>query len=188
MSISHAFDASTPPTRPFPGCQAAFGYIGGDTPHAWTVDEWNMATANGELRAMPIWVAVPGMPADQQAHEAAKAAVGFGWKAHAMIRRAIAFDSEALEDSAIIRAFAHVLRLEGFEPVDYRSAEAMFADPSGCLEWVAHWNVNPGPFTRYQVAFQYAHDLPWAGTLCDLSAFSDELWPMLGRGLRRYVP
>src|SRR6202030_1784840 len=52
MSLHRMFDAAYPPQRPYPGCQAVAGYIGGNTPHVWTRDEWRRF---GGLVQFPIW-------------------------------------------------------------------------------------------------------------------------------------
>jgi len=45
------YDASTPPPSP-PRWYCAAGYIGGDTPHVWTREEWEAQPAPARL---PIW-------------------------------------------------------------------------------------------------------------------------------------
>jgi hypothetical protein len=47
------YDASTPPPAP-PRWHVAAGYIGGDTPHVWTPEEWRAQPAPFLL---PIWTA-----------------------------------------------------------------------------------------------------------------------------------
>jgi hypothetical protein len=39
MTLRWMYDASTPPANP-PRWHVAAGYIGGNTPHVWTADEW----------------------------------------------------------------------------------------------------------------------------------------------------
>jgi hypothetical protein len=48
------FDARVPPASAPAGYRAVAGYIGGDTPHVWTDDEWKRF---GSLPKLPIWVA-----------------------------------------------------------------------------------------------------------------------------------
>jgi hypothetical protein len=47
------YDASTPPASP-PKWHVAAGYIGGDTPYVWTIDEWK---AQPTPYLLPIWTA-----------------------------------------------------------------------------------------------------------------------------------
>src|SRR5258708_5510511 len=180
MTLNHAFDASIPPGKPLPGADAAFGYIGGMTPHVWTLQEWLDATSNGALRCLPIWVADFSATPGAQAQKAAEAAVDLGWLAHAdqhqSVLRAIVLDSEVSENTLFIRDFAESLLQQGFITVDYRSLAALQAAPSGLTEWVAHWNVPPGPFTKLQVAFQYKADVPFDNTQIDLDVFDQSLW------------
>jgi hypothetical protein len=53
MTARWMYDAAFPPVRP-PRWYAVAGYIGGDTPHVWTADEWHAQPAG---RRLPIWTA-----------------------------------------------------------------------------------------------------------------------------------
>lgn len=53
MSQRWMYDASEPPSDP-PHWHVAAGYIGGDTPHIWTLEEWKAQWAPFLL---PIWTA-----------------------------------------------------------------------------------------------------------------------------------
>lgn len=188
--IFHGYDASKPPRQPYPKAAAAFGYIGGDTPHVWTLQEWLDATQGGALRSGPIWTAdyrtdAPGP--FEQARAAVDAAKALGWTDHARILRYIILDSETSEDIDFIRGFASAALNGGFLTADYRSADAILAKPSGLPEFVARWGEQPGPFSDYQEAFQYKAEVPWLDTQVDLDAFSTEMWERLGRGPRRHV-
>ena len=184
--IRHAYDASTPPSKPLTGCQAALGYIGGNTPHVWTPDEWNAATANGRLRCGPIWVAAPNISVYTQARDAVAKLHLFGWKADRFPHKCMLFlDSETSRNVTFIQEFANELWADGFVTGDYRSLEALTAAPSGLPEWVAHWNVPPGPFTDRQIMFQYMAEVPFDNTTVDLDALDDACWHHLGIGPRR---
>lgn len=56
------YDASTPPANP-PRWYCVGGYAGGDTPHAWTREEWDAQPAPARL---PIWTRT-NAPDDVQA-------------------------------------------------------------------------------------------------------------------------
>jgi hypothetical protein len=53
MGFRWMYDASEPPDDP-PSWYAAAGYIGGDTPHVWTLADWKAQPAKYLL---PIWTA-----------------------------------------------------------------------------------------------------------------------------------
>ena len=53
MTLRWMYDASTPPPDP-PHWHVAAGYIGGDTPTVWTLDQWKAQPAPYLL---PIWTA-----------------------------------------------------------------------------------------------------------------------------------
>jgi hypothetical protein len=185
--IFHGYDASVPPNRPYPGCNAAFGYIGGKTPHVWSLQEWLDATDLGRIRSGPIWTADMSATPESQAEAAAKAATDLGWTAHARVLRFIILDSEESTNVSFIHSFGNELIGKGFLVCDYRTQDAITKAPSGMPEFVAHWNVPPGPFTEYQIAFQYLANLDYENTQIDLDAFDEEMWDRLGRGARHQV-
>src|SRR6266704_1413268 len=114
MTLYQMFDAAFPPATPFPGCHAVAGYIGGNTPHVWTLPEWQRF---GQLRQLPILVAgftaAFGGP-EEQACKAVQAALDLGWRPHLEHRRAIVLDMETSDDPAFVTAFAGKLHLDGF--------------------------------------------------------------------------
>lgn len=193
MTIYQGYDASRPPRQPYPGARWAGGYIGGATPHVWTLDEWNHAITRPDgshLRSLPFWVLERGTDAPSpasQARAAAAAAVALGWRAHSRPLRQIAIDRETWEVSHLVRAFAAELLTLGFVGLDYGSAGTLHADPSGLPEFVAHYDVPPGPFTDKQVAFQYRAGVPYLGTTVDLDVCGGPCWDHMGRGPRHAV-
>jgi hypothetical protein len=181
--LRKAYDASVPPSAPLAGTAAAFGYVGGNTPHVWTLPQWNAATANGKLRCMPIWTADFTASPEAQAESAALAAVSLGWHAH--VARWLTLDSETSYNVAFIHAFGSRLHHLGFVPVDYRSASALMAAPSGLEEWVARWDDPAGPFTRQADMYQVSAGVEWDGTTVDVNIVGDHAYEHFGRGLRR---
>lgn len=189
MRLYHAFDASNPPSRPYPGVHAAAGYVGGDTPHVWTLKEWNRATNDGGLRSLPIWVNTDFSkdPVDM-AIQAMRAVHALGWyQLHPQAgHRIIALDTETSHDATWIRRFAHTtFNGYGYLTLDYRSLDAHLAAPSGKLEWIAHYDVPPGPYTGDQCMYQYKAEVPWDGTRVDLNVMDDKVYSLLGRGPRK---
>jgi hypothetical protein len=182
--LRHGYDASEPPGSPYPGTQAFFGYLGreGFTPHVATLDEWNTANGDGELRSMGIWVPDFSSTPATEAKAAADAAYRLGWDRER--GRFIAVDGETLKKGAWIREFGHRLFEEGFDALDYRSLLVQLQDPSGLPEWTAHYAPPPSSFTPNQIAVQYAANLPFGDTAVDLSVFGERLWSGLGRNKR----
>lgn len=180
MTIARMFDASVPPAEPYPGCSAVAGYIGGATPHVWTLEEWKRF---GHLRQLPIWVyGAPGQ-AFGQGVAAAKAAMALGWRAHAEHRRAIVLDMETSTDAEFVAAFARALHATGFSCWVYGSASTIHSLPDPDGEWIADWDQVPDLMSA--VAHQYAPDVPWQGGVVDLSVISVAALVHLGRGPRR---
>lgn len=185
MTLFHAFDASTPPTQPFPGTEIVCGYIGGDTPHVWTAEEWNRASHNGSLRLLPIYVVsnTSGKDPGVEARKAASAAISLGWSRH--IGRLIALDSETSTDTRFIQAFGGALIRDGFHGLDYRSISILIANPSGLPEWAADYSLPPMPSSPNQHGFQYAADIPFEATKVDVSIFDDTVYHGCGHGPRK---
>lgn len=189
------FDASTPPTRPYPNARICAGYLGGRTPHVWSLAQWNEANGEGDLRSLGIYVIEdeslsPVALADDMAQEA----FALGWKPHANVLRYVCLDSEnpdnpgfAAQAGPYISHVADSLLQRGFQLLDYRSVDALLASPSGADEWIAHWDVPPGPFSRRNVGFQFKPSVPFDGTAVDLSAWDSAAYSHMGRGLRRNV-
>ncbi len=188
MTLYRMFDASTPPAEPYPGCAAVAGYIGGNTPHVWTLAEWQRFAA---LRQLPIWVAGLGAGSKssvQQGAEAVRKALSLGWRAHAHDRRAIVCDMETAVNPAFLAGFAAVLHSSGFSCWPYGSQAFIFNDPAEDGYWVASY-PGPGPNLAFPgeraVAHQYAAEVPWQGGAVDLSVVSGSGLAHLGRGPRR---
>jgi hypothetical protein len=188
-SLVRMFDASQPPARPYPGCAAVAGYIGGNTPHVWSAAEWNKASDGGRLAQLPIWVGFGEADPVGHAQQAAAAAVKLGWTpfhSHPGAWRAIVADVEAVQEEAWLAAFGAELRQHGFLCWPYMSASALPSDPPGYTVWLAQWDgVADVPPIHGVIAHQYAHDLPYLGTSVDLSAVLAGALVSFGRGPRR---
>jgi hypothetical protein len=186
MTLYHMFDAAFPPPTAYPGTQAAAGYIGGNTPHIWTLEEWLRFR---HMRQLPIWVADLGADPAASGRFAAQAARGLGWKPFAAVRRAIVADMETSADGSWVNHFAEAVAAHGFVTWVYGSLSSVLRDPARDGYWVASWDgvpdVEPIP---HVVAHQYAPNVPWEGGEVDLSVLAPEAWERLGRGPRRHVP
>jgi hypothetical protein len=186
MTLYHGFDASLPPKSAYPGTDIVAGYIGGDTPHVWTLNEWRACQGNNTpRRVLPIWTADFSKNAVTSAIAAGNAMRAFGWNRGG---RLCALDSETSLNVLWIQNFEKTLDKEhSFATLDYRSLEALVAAPSGLPEWVAHWNSPPGPWTGKQYAYQYKPNEEYDGTTIDLDVFDSYVWGNCGQGLRHHV-
>lgn len=189
MTLHRVFDASIPPSKPYPGCVGAAGYLGGSTPHVWSVKEWNNATANGELRSLGIWVGVFEDDPGAHAIEAAKRAVALNWEPHEVFhKRYICLDMEDAFEIDWCLEFANILIHEGFETLLYRSLDAVEHGPIYIGEvdnWLPEWgektNLNE---INDLVMVQVRNDVPFDGTTVDISYVTDEGLQRFGQGPR----
>jgi hypothetical protein len=178
------FDAAVPPMSVPPGCIGVAGYIGGDAEHVWTLEEWQRFHL---LRVLPIWVADVAASPQGQAAQAAQAARGLGWRAHARQRRAIVLDMETSTNGMFVRDFANDLHGEGFDCFPYGSDSSIYADPEMDGYWVALWNDVPNLGLPNEVAHQYEANVAFGGAVIDLNTGDDVCWEAMGRGERRTV-
>lgn len=186
MTLIRMFDASSPPGKPYPGCAAVAGYIGGNTPHVWSAAEWNAASDGGRLAQLPIWVGFNEGDPVGHGQQAAAAAIRLGWRPHnEPAWRAIVADVEAVSERAWLEAFGTALRQAGFLCWPYMSAVALPSDPPGYTVWLAQWNgIDNVPAIHDVIGHQYAPDVPYLGTAVDLSAFDSGALVSFGTGPR----
>lgn len=186
-ALIRSFDASSPPSRPVPGCGAVLGYIGGRTPHVWTAAEWNAASSGGQLYQAPIWVADLGQSPAGSARDAAAVATARGWTPHhEPVWRAIIADMEAQLDEPWLAAFGNQLQAEGFLCFPYMSQVALPSDPPGYTVWLATFDeLAEVPPIHDVIANQYKPNVPFDGTAVDLSVWSPAAMASFGRGPRR---
>jgi hypothetical protein len=160
------YDAAYPPPSP-PKWEAVAAYIGGNTPHVWTIAEWNAQPARWRL---PIYVR--SNPGSHSPH--ADAALAVAWLVLHNVPRgsAVALDLETAVNGPYVRAFDADLKAAGYVTLAYGSLSTIFRNPktSGGY-WVAHYtgsdHMEPG-----SVATQWADDKqlkkPWdANTVAD---------------------
>ncbi len=183
MSLHRMFDAAYPPQRPYPGCQAVAGYIGGNTPHVWTRDEWRRF---GGLVQFPIWTGYA--EADPAGHGQQCAALmhDLGWRPGAQNRRAVILDEETQVDAAWVDAFAAQIWHAGYQTFMYGSLATILHDPPKEGYLVADWtNVPALPPYANVVGCQYEANVPWEGTQIDLSVITDAMLAHGGGGPRK---
>jgi hypothetical protein len=187
LGLVRMFDASRPPGKPYPGCGAVAGYIGGNTPHVWTAREWNAANNDGALLQLPIWVGFGETDPVGHARQAADAAKARGWIAHHRPAwRAIVADVEDVQEEAWLKAFGTQLQAEGFLCWPYMSLAAVPSDPPGYSIWLADWNGQASvPPIHDVIAHQYAPNLPYEATRVDLSVVMSTELASFGIGPRR---
>lgn len=180
------FDASAPPSRPYPGAAAVAGYIGGNTPRVWTPAEWDRFA---DLLQLPIWVGYQEADPAGHARDAAAAARALGWRAfHQPYWRAIVLDQEAQLDEPWIAAFGHELQQQGYLCWPYNSYSVLAGggDPPGYSIWLPTWDgVRAVPPYPNVIMAQFAPNVPFDGTEVDLSAVESSCLGSFGEGPRQ---
>jgi len=181
-NLIHAADASIPPEHvsDLPeGTEAILGYLGGRTPHVWTLKEWQRF---GQLLQMGIWVADLGASPVDQAAKAAAAAHALGFARF----RGILLDFEAAADPAFIGEMGLKVRDHGFIPLGYESAGVLNANPR--LDGIVLAQPNQPPVVpagQLIIGRQYKWDLACGNTKIDLDVFDSSTKHLFGRGPRK---
>jgi hypothetical protein len=133
------FDASRPPAEMPAGYDIAAGYIGGDTPHVWTLTEWGRFSGHYKL---PIYVASnDGRDADADAFEALRHLYALG----VPLDTRIALDLETRIAPVYVSRFNAVMAFFGYRVWVYGSASTVFRNPVCRAYWVADY-AGKGPF------------------------------------------
>lgn len=134
MTTYLMYDAAYPPGHP-PAWPVVAGYLGGDTPHVWSLAEWEHQPARYRL---PIWVRSnpDRVNADDDAAAAVRAAKAVGVPHGATI----ALDFETAVNGAYVGVFDRVMTAAGYRVMLYGSASTVRNNrrPSGGY-WVADW-------------------------------------------------
>jgi hypothetical protein len=132
MNWLNGSDASNPDS-PLPG-QVACGYIGGDTPHAWTFGQWEMQTAEFLL---PIYTADPKLDPVNESIRCVDALIALKVPEGS----AIMLDSELFNgrDGGWIDAFCRETSADRFGTHVYASASNIFTLPPRSGYIVADW-------------------------------------------------
>lgn len=133
------YDAAFPPQPPPTGFDGVAFYVGGDTPHVWSV---------AEIQAQPVRFRLPiftrsNPPGPGVASDVA-AAVTRLREIGAPKGCLVAWDSETSVDPAYIKAVYFALKAEGYTLIDYGSMPGVFGNdnPDGYY-WGAQWTNVP---------------------------------------------
>src|SRR6266540_371198 len=125
------WDAAFPPASP-PKWEAVAGYIGGNTPHVWTDQEWARQQARWRL---PIFTrSHDGDPSADAAH-----AIRWMTAHHVPKGVCVALDFETRVDATYLHAFDAAIIRAGWKAMVYGSKQAVLRNPkpSGGY-WAAH--------------------------------------------------
>lgn len=178
------FDASTPPSATPPGAEGVLGYVGraGETPHVWTVEEWQRFQ---HLRQFPCWVPDLSNDPAKDAVEAVDAVMALGWaKMPGAETRVIVLDGETAEFPAWYTRWSNAVAEDGFYPVAYGSYAYVGAQFAYNV-WAADWDNVPQLAPGKTIGgTQYEAGVTWAGTRIDLSVIDSNLFNRGGVGPR----
>jgi hypothetical protein len=158
-------DASTPPLTLPDKYHAVAGYVGGDTPHVWTVDEW---ARFAHLRKLPIWTRSNPRQADPY-----RDAVVLCYRLLELgvpPQCPVALDKETASDPVYLLHFGQGLYVAGRKLLaQYESLSAFnkrqTAGPEKSEFWVADWTGRAHMFAKPVYSVQYANSQmshePW---------------------------
>ena len=189
--VDGAFPGSALPS----GTRIVAGYVGAtdlpgppDTPHIWTLHEWNSYEALDDtdlVRALPIYVHdFPGDPR-QDAQNAVDAVTDLGWKPN--LDRIIAWDAEQLIDPQYAQElYDNVYMIGRFLVMKYGPLSTTFQNPPAPGgTWLADYNFTfpPKVVPPNTVGVQWRAGNPW-----DRDVFGQFVWDRCGRGDRQLEP
>jgi hypothetical protein len=145
-------DASTPPASYPTGFDGIAFYIGGDTPHVWTVAEIEACPYRYRL---PIFVRSDPAASSVTASGDVTSAVSYLKQIGAPLGIMVAWDSETSVDPEYIQAVYADLHAAGYVLIDYGSQSMIFGNqnPDGYY-WGADWTNTPH-ITTGDVMTQY---------------------------------
>lgn len=155
-SLRGMFDASKPPTQRPPNVKTvpiAAGYIGGNTPHIWTDQEWDLIP---QKQRLPIYVC--SHPELHDPNVEATNAIMWLNNHHVPDGVLVALDLETAVNPPFVRAFDKRIVQSGRLLIIYGSKSTIFQNPltSGGY-WVADWTGTPHLVSRSLIT-QYASD------------------------------
>jgi len=169
MALRRCWDAAFPPTSP-PKWEAVAGYIGGNTPHVWTDQEWARQPARWRL---PIFV---------RSHDGdplADAHASIVWLVSHKVPRGVtlALDYETRVDATYLAVFDRAVTDAGWRVMVYGSRDFVLRNPkpSGGY-WVADYTGSPHLYPG-SAATQWSGSGPFGGAYDpNLVADSTPLW------------
>lgn len=192
-TLYNGVDASTPGEfLPGNNVRIIAGYVGAsdlpgqpDTPHIWTVAEWNrFLDPTGIVRALPIYTHDYMGDAEQDAQNANDAATDLGWDPDNG-SRAMVLDSEFLKDNVYVGALRRALNKLGWLLMTYERTPLQ--DPDTDLRWIFDVLPRHVPPPRSLPAGWDGWQWNWAGQW-DLNIFSQRVYDLCGIGPRRRMP
>lgn len=177
MSNLAGYDAAYPPGTPPAGDTVVLGYLGGDTPHAWTKGEWDTQPARYRIG---IWTRSNPTGSGQGNAEGIAAAAA--WQAlGATPGSLIGLDFETAINGPYVTAFDAAVTAAGFKVALYGSTSTLFQNPKPSggywpadLTGIPH--LYPGTLLT-QYAFESAWDddtISAAAVLWDTAAISGD--------------
>jgi hypothetical protein len=177
------FDASIPPAQAYPGCVAVAGYIGGNTPHIWTIPEWQRF---GALVQFPIWVGAGRSDGAYDGQAAAGAMHAHGWNPGSPNRRGCVLDMEGQVNPGYVDEFGVSIWQAGYQTFIYEDLAALGGNPAKEGIWLALWDgLADIPAYAAVLAHQYLPNVAWQGTTVDLSTITDNMLAHGGIGARK---
>lgn len=200
MTLISGADSSaggTPFPYPGTGPRVLAAYVGArdlpgppDTPHIWTLDEWNryIPTNNHgdpdiDFRLLPLYVHdFPGNAVDD-ANNMCDAIEDLGWKPN--VGRLVCLDIETLVDPPYVSAVHTIVIKRGFRMLVYGSLHYLVQNPPCDGRFAALLTKNHPralPAGQHVVAQQWQFGDHW-----DLDVFSEYVWNNCGHGFRRDV-
>lgn len=153
MTFLTFYDSAYPPANPPAGMDGVGGYIGGDTPHTWSLADWNSQHVRYRL---PIFVRSNPVGASAAADVGAALTQLRALGAPGGIL--VAWDMETAADAAYIKAVYNLMTADGYKLIIYGSQSSVFGNdnPDG-LYWGADWTsvsgLKPGDSITQFVSF-----------------------------------
>jgi hypothetical protein len=158
MITLHMLDMSNPTGFDASAAQAAgiwgiAGYIGGDTPHVWTAEEWQQYVVNPGMRCVFLIYVPP------QNRAAYSTQAGIAWAQEAMQAAQVAYDAGVPKTAALI--------------LDIEANMESFGSDAACQAWTTYLQSQHVPqgvygprsaFLRWPAVPEVAWVAQWPGT------------------------
>lgn len=133
QTLARMADASNPPAS-VKGAGAIAGYIGGDTPHTWTPQQWGKFDG---VKKLPIWVANLNKP---DGHADAFACLEALYDLYVPKGTPVAYDVETMIVPLEVQRFRNVMDWAGYMVYLYGSLDYVTKNPVCSGYWVAEYD------------------------------------------------
>jgi hypothetical protein len=199
MTLYNGVDSDTPGSRLPKGTHLLFGYVGAtdlsgrpDTPHIWSLDDWNMYMhpdsslyGGPRLRAIPVYTHDYAGDPVVDAKNATDACRDLGWDMY--VGRLLYWDAELLVDEQYTDRLSLEVHNLGMRLGKYGSLSTINRNPpvpGGT--WFAQWQDNKPTSIAPQngVAWQWASPEQVQGAW-DLTIADPFVYANAGRNIRR---